>query len=79
MQDDFIQKAVEPREDRNKDKHEWAEFSPILPKVLKINRNENYAWINWIGNVQTTFCSAKLTRFQHFLHSKYTQNMNKEH
>ena len=40
MQDDFIQKAVEPREDRNKDKHEWAEFSPILPKVLKINRNE---------------------------------------
>lgn len=46
MRDDFIQKAVEPREDRNKDKHEWKEFSPMLLKVWKINRNENYAWIN---------------------------------
>ena len=45
MQDDFIQKAVEPK-DRNKDKHEWEVFSPIVPKVLKINRNENYAWVN---------------------------------
>lgn len=42
MRDDFIQKAVDPREDRNKDKREWEEFSPILLKVLKINRNENY-------------------------------------
>ena len=46
MQDDFIQKAAEPREDRNKDKHKWEEFSPMLLKVWKINRNENYTLIN---------------------------------
>lgn len=32
MQDDFIQKAVEPREDRNKNKHDGKNSAPYCPR-----------------------------------------------
>lgn len=35
--EDFIQKSVDPQEDRNKVKYGQKEFSPISPKLIKIN------------------------------------------
>lgn len=47
----FIQKAVEARVDRSRDKYGQKEFYPISAKVLKTNGDKNYRAINLTHNV----------------------------
>ena len=46
VQHSFIQKTIEGREDRSREKYGQKEFSPISPKVLKTNGDKNYGATN---------------------------------